>query len=504
MSNFAERVRALFPILSYRLPKGTDSTEVVRYARQSVLLTLVVSATVIVSLFYYDTETFRRASNELSIVQLLATDLTNEALSNRSNTLSRILGGADVRRSEQYETYTLTLSEISTSSSIGHEPLRCTVTFALNEYLLIPDDTPSRLLLISRRTPPAQQVVEGARFWRTREDLGRIPRTLAGFSTLWNDVFGRTTAAFMTAVIPDIALARRGSTFYRVTKAKREEMRKDAIGVIPPRFILKVDGANGKHDGPLKDATHGALKIPDDIFDEWGQRRVEALTQAECGAKRGGVTNFYTITMPVNWTKREFNWADKWMRRAIGTRYFDLPASVRSNPFSEAFPHLWRKAERIAIASLDDIQKYFQQNSGVDISRDAPPITVLGLGIPVNPLLNVGVILIVLFQLHGARHVAQAASLLSRNGSEDPAVLTPWIMLYDGRVAVVGTVFVSFVPLLATLLVIERIYTGGEILSAWGLVNLSGLPVTAVLGTWCCISASKLRAVACPPGRARA
>ena len=107
------------------------------------------------------------------------------------------------------------------------------------------------------------------------------------------------------------------------------------------------------------------------------------------------------------------------------------------------------------------------------------------LSIPHNPLRNIGVILIVLFQLYAALHLRQAALRMTDSGKGDPGALKPWIMLYEGDLAFFaarGAVLAPFAAASVTAVaIVTRLVKTDSIVSIMGLLTVSALFLSGAL-----------------------
>ena len=99
-------------------------------------------------------------------------------------------------------------------------------------------------------------------------------------------------------------------------------------------------------------------------------------------------------------------------------------------------------------------------------------------------------------QIYVMVHLREVVSRLKRCGRGDHGAFVPWIVLYEGRTAQIGTVIMLTLPVVGTLSVVVNHFEQGSATSLIGAMSILGLLCATALTVVCWRYAEDLRRVA--------
>lgn len=446
-----------------------DSTDVVTHARFTVFLMLLVSAIVFGSILLDKSDQLQRAHNEMELVTGLMGVWDQSREQTNSHSLATIVGGPADPDRDLYETYDLHAILVDKSAENPPTQIQCTTALNLNQYFVIPDGLgPDRYRfqtapIIAMDPPPISPL------WHALvPDTRSRPRNLAGFAHVWNYLVDSRKAARITAVKPDLAYLSTRHGVYQIQHAKlgstpkAERYQYNLTLIVPAN-----DDVVASTDNDLGYSERSLLH-PKPIPNEWLQADVRGVVKASCrGQTVGKSFPLYRVFIPAEWRTVEFSGTRIWQQRALEGGF--LPSGMYGSAlkFNDAFPFLHRQAKGLESLNLNDLQTWLMNR----LNEGGENIQIIGLSIPHNPLRNIGVILIVVFQLYAMLHMSQAAQRLSAAGRGDSGAFVPWIILYRSWLSCIVSHGLVAAPTIVVVVVLVVLFLNQQAISVWGAIT---------------------------------
>ena len=446
-----------------------DSTDVVTHARFTVFLMLLVSAIVFGSVLLDDSDQLQRAHNEMELVTGLMSVWDQSREQTNSHSLATIVGGPADPDRDLYETYDLHAILVDNSAENPPTQIQCTTVLDLNQYFVIPDGLGPQRYRVQPSPTVATHPLPISPLWHALvPDTRSRPRNLAEFARVWNYLVDGRKAARITAVKPDLAHLSRGGDVYQIQHTKSGSTPKAERYNYNLTLVVPADDdvvASTNNDLGFRE---GWLVYPKPIPIEWLEADVRGVVKASCrGPTVADSSPLYDASIPAEWRTVEFSGTRIWQQRALEGGFLSSGMYASALIFNDAFPFLHRQAKGLESLNLNDLQTWLTNR----LNEGGENIQIIGLSIPHNPLRNIGVILIVVFQLYAMLHMSQAAQRLSAAGRGDSGAFVPWIILYRSRLSCIVSHGLVAVPTIVVVVVLVVLFLNRQAISVWGTIT---------------------------------
>lgn len=461
-----------------------DSSDIVVHARQALFVMLLVSGVVLTEILFYHPDRLRRAIDEMEIVNSLMALWDKTRSANNSGSLAAVVAGPAVPDEDLYEAYDLRLHALRTSDESEVDELTCRTMLDLNQYFIIPEGLGAvSIHFVKDMTTRESIEILPSLWWSLSPSNSYKPRNLSHFEQVWNVLIEGRRAARITKVYPELGYlsdSYTGSSQYGVKSSQPVDISKPERLQHNLNLFTPVNEETEQALHPDHTYQKGTVAVSSTFLNYWKELGVEGLAKAECVAsKEDGGKRFYHLTMPAEWRLRKFDATQIWQERAWNEGFLRRGKYADSIPFIQAFPSLHREARGLETLDLQALQVWLRNR----LDESGETIQVIGVSIPHHLIRNIGVILVTIFQIYALLHISQVCARMRNSAEEDPGAFKPWVMLYDGKLAMIVSLSAVVAPCITIAVAVFRLTYDGKLLSFWGVASFLTLIFSGMVAT---------------------
>ena len=492
-------------------PQVNDSTDLVIHTRQSMFVSLLVSAVVLIGVLSHATTVIQEAIDQLNTVRKLMMYLDNEAQGASVRPLATLLTGSD-SLSDFNTGFLLQLAPVeqqepsrATQEARFNQPpskLECMVVLDLTQYFFVPDNAGHHYITV-HGSPNGQPNL----FVRSLDGSGRpwdvvssTSLNLSNFIRLWDTLASMKRAGRIVLIDPHAGAMITGTPMgysraafrvdYEVDESTIVEVAANVWRPTVTGIVLLKDFINSRTNDPSLNPISWDTQYPEDVLTKWDTGEFEALTSARCFGKRNGEAVQYLVTMPAALRYESFDWLHAWGRRAIETGYLEKIDVPTSQSFAVAFPDLYRESKDMESLDIEELEGLLMSRSS---SRSDQSVSFFGVSIPAGLLRTVGILLIFVLQTHSILHLVETVTRMSDSVPGDPGAFKPWIMLYQGPFALFVSICILFAPSLVAIVVVLHLVEGEFSSSVSVVTSVVGMILSWTVTVFGLVNVRKLR-----------